>query len=146
LSDRTIEDNTKQVGSYGNDFDLYSGSIGFEHKIIRGFSQSRPEISGILPRNRTKPLPSTSFSLNIYRGLFYDVLGIKTNISQKFRQVWTSTWAVGACADLSAIITFHLAVNSMQLRFHMRVGGKLQSNLPLNNLKYYSKTTVHYIF
>jgi hypothetical protein len=32
ISTNFLTFNTKQVGSDGNDFDFYSGSIGFEHK------------------------------------------------------------------------------------------------------------------
>jgi hypothetical protein len=37
----------------------------------------------------------------------------------------TTTWAVGARADHSAMITFTLAVKSMQLRLFLRIGEKV---------------------
>jgi hypothetical protein len=38
-----------------------------------------------------------------------------------FRQLRTTAWAVGAHADRSALVTFPLAVKSMQLRFFLRI-------------------------
>jgi hypothetical protein len=47
----------------------------------------------------------------------------------KLRQLRNAKWEVGVHEDHSAVVTFPLAVKSMQLRFFLRIGEKLQLKL-----------------
>jgi hypothetical protein len=51
--------------------------------------------------------------------------GLQMSVSETYRQLKTTIWAVCARADHSATVTFPLAVKSTQLHFLFWIGEKL---------------------
>jgi hypothetical protein len=73
---------------------------------------------------------------SLYPRCLPDRITVLRQCSSTFRQLRTTTWAVGADSDHSAILTFPLALRRMRLSSVLRITEKLYSKLPTPHFSY----------